>query len=268
MCHILKPQEDTALSRIILCMKWGTLYNAGYVNVLYNAVKEHLKGPFRFVCLTDDSTGFLPTIEALPIPELPLRPRDWTSGAWPKLGVFTPDLHGLEGRALFIDLDSVVVGDLSPMFEHPGRLILLDGGENWRRGAAGDAPPMPATGVFAFTLGTLGHIVDTFRHDPVSYVDRLKLEQAFVGEMVPDAQYWPSEWVPSFKRHLRQPVILDRFLPPRMPATGCKIVAFHGDPRPITLTQRGNWAKFPRYGAGPVGWVADYWQRNGGTISR
>lgn len=255
------------LPHIVLCMKWGTLYPAGYVNVLYNAVHAHLREPFRFVCLTDDSAGLLPVIEAYPIPDLPLRPQDWRAGAWPKLGVFKRDLYGLSGRALFIDLDSVIVGDLGPLFTREGRLILLDGGENWRPKAKGTALPLPATGVFAFTLGTLGHIVDTFRQDPAGHADRLKLEQAFVGEMVPDADYWPADWVQSFKRHLRRPVGIDRFLPPRAPSSGCKIVAFHGEPRPIALTRRENWARFPRYGAGPVDWVADYWQRHGGQIA-
>ena len=34
--------------RVVLAMKWGTLYGAEYVNVLYNAVRDHMTGPFRF----------------------------------------------------------------------------------------------------------------------------------------------------------------------------------------------------------------------------
>ncbi len=45
------------MDRVVICMKWGTLYSADYVNVLYNAVRAHLEGPFRFVCLTDDPRG-------------------------------------------------------------------------------------------------------------------------------------------------------------------------------------------------------------------
>lgn len=51
-------------NRTILCMKWGTLYSADYVNVLFNACRQSLSGDFRFLCLTDDATGFLPEIEA------------------------------------------------------------------------------------------------------------------------------------------------------------------------------------------------------------
>jgi hypothetical protein len=45
--------------RVVLCMKWGTLYPADYVNVLCNASRRHLTGAFRFVCLTDDAPGLV-----------------------------------------------------------------------------------------------------------------------------------------------------------------------------------------------------------------
>lgn len=248
--------------RIVMCMKWGTLYPADYVNVLFNACRAHITGPFRFVCLTDDTRGFAPGIEAFPIPLLPLRAQDWFSGAWPKLGVFAKELFGLSGRCLFIDLDSVICGALDPFFEVQGKLIVLDGGANWRRGSNGQSTPMVATGVFAFTLGTLGHIVSGFAHDPGGHVSRCELEQAFVGEMVPEATFWPEPWVQSFKRHLRRALLVDRFLPPRSPPPDARIIAFHGEPRPIALLRDGSWARFPRHGRGPVNWVAEYWTRN------
>lgn len=253
--------------RIVMCMKWGTLYPSVYVNVLYRAVRAHLSGSHRFVCLTDDPEGLDPAIESYPIPPLPLRPQDWQHGAWPKLGVFVPELHGLKGRALFIDLDSVIVGSLDCFFEEPGRLVVLDGGDNWRPGSDGRAKPLVATGIFAFTLGSLGDIVTEFERDPRAHVARHVLEQAFVAEMVPDVAFWPSHWVLSFKRHLRQPLGLDRLRPPRRPPNDARVIAFHGEPRPIALAKGGTWAKFPRAGRGPVDWVRDYWQEYGGLTS-
>ncbi len=55
-------------------MKWGTLYPADYVNVLYTACRRNLTGDFRFLCLTDDPTGFLPGIEHRPSPSSTSRP--------------------------------------------------------------------------------------------------------------------------------------------------------------------------------------------------
>ena len=41
----------------ILCIKWGSKYGGAYVNRLYEGVREHLSGPIRFICLTDDDSG-------------------------------------------------------------------------------------------------------------------------------------------------------------------------------------------------------------------
>ena len=41
----------------IFCMKWGTLYDATYVNRLHSMVKRNLTLPFTMVCFTDDETG-------------------------------------------------------------------------------------------------------------------------------------------------------------------------------------------------------------------
>jgi hypothetical protein len=54
--------------RFICCLKYGTLYPADYVNVLFNAARKAMRGPFRFICLTDRAEGLLPGIEVLPIP--------------------------------------------------------------------------------------------------------------------------------------------------------------------------------------------------------
>ena len=53
-------------------MKWGDKYDASYVNKLYNMVSRNLSKEFRFICLTDDNSGFLPAIESFDIPKLNL----------------------------------------------------------------------------------------------------------------------------------------------------------------------------------------------------
>ena len=58
----------TSDERVILCMKWGTKYGPEYVNRLYGMVRRHLKGDFRFVCLTDRSEGIRAEVQCLPIP--------------------------------------------------------------------------------------------------------------------------------------------------------------------------------------------------------
>lgn len=246
--------------RVVLCMKWGTLFPSTYVNVLYNAVQAYLPLSHRFVCLTNEPQGLDPRIETFPIPDLGIPEYHWYHGAWPKIAVFLPQLYDLHGECLFIDLDSVIVGDLSVFFNQSVRLTGLDGGDNWRPNASGHAGSL-GTGVFAFTLGGLSHVTQQFAENQTALIEQHKLEQAFVHAAVPDVQFWEPEWVISFKRHLRQPVGLDRVVAPKTPPVNARIVAFHGDPRPIDLTRSGvqHWAKFPRYGRGSVGWVQEYW---------
>lgn len=255
--------------RVVLAMKWGTLYGAEYVNVLYNAVRDNLTGPFRFVCLTDRPEGCSDGVEAFPIPDLGLQDKHWRGGAWPKLGVFSQDLHGLSGRALFIDLDTYVAGPLDQMFEQEGAFVALDS-RPWRykEGSA-----RTGTGVFAFTIGELGNVVEHFASDIDGHTTRYGNEQDFLhGEFAGLGHgpigYWPDPWIRSFKYHQRQPMFIDRFKGPKPPSGDARILCFHGDPRPIDLVRppKGNWDVFPHYGSGQVDWMVDYWTRYGGTV--
>ena len=83
--------------RVVLCMKWGTLYPAEYVNVLYSACRKYIHGEFRFVCLTNEAEGIAEGVEVFPIPDIGLDEWHYYNGAWPKLGVFLSDLYGLRG---------------------------------------------------------------------------------------------------------------------------------------------------------------------------
>lgn len=255
--------------RIVLCMKWGTLFPPDYVNVLYNACRGAIRGNFRFVCLTDDAEGFVPGIEALPIPDIGLSAAEWyTPGVWPKLALYVADLHGLRGRALFIDLDMVVLGGLDEMFSHDAGLVGIEVGDGWWPGRDGSKNPELGTGVFAFDLGAQTRILDAFQADISAARARYKNEQDFVAAHAERLEYWPIGWVISFKRWLRRPIGLDLVLPPKEPPPGTKLVAFHGDPRPIALVpaRAGFWDRFPHMGHGQVAWVRDYWVSNGGRL--
>ncbi len=252
------------MNRVVICMKWGQLYGPDYVNVLYNAVRSNLSGAFRFVCLTDDDRGFIPEIESHPIPEIGCIEAHWKGGGWPKLSVFRNDLYGLHGRALFIDLDSAILGPIDALFEGTG-FRAIGGGPEWRPGRV-PVDPKLLTGVFAFDLGAHGDIVRAFAADPERAVADFGIEQKFVEHQVETWKPWPPDWVISFKRHLCQPLFLDRILPPKSPPQDTKIVAFHGKPRPADLLkENSSWATFPHYGRGKVKWVEAYWRGNGGA---
>ncbi len=254
------------MDRVVLTMKWGKAYAADYVNVLYGGVKSHLAGDFRFVCLTDDTTGIRPEVECIPIPDMGLPARGFTSGAWPKIAVFKPDLYGLQGRALFIDLDSMICDNLEPMFDHPGRLIMI---QEWKRPIDRIKPNPPlrgASGVFAFTLGELADVHDKLAAEPERWLSEIQNDQRFMEHIITDRGFWPAAWVQSFKRHVLPGPVLNRFMKPGLPPAGCKVLAFHGRPRPAELVpdMGQRWGDFWRTGRGAVPWFRKYWLENGG----
>jgi hypothetical protein len=250
--------------RVIICMKWGTLYPASYVNVLYTACRANITGDFKFVCLTEDATGLDPAIISHPIPDLDLDPFHWKKGGWPKLAVFAQDFFGLTGRALFIDLDTVITGSLDPFFDYNApKMVAIDTGPTWGVGAP-DAAPLAGTGIFTFDLGAHSEILDHFMANRDAVVAQHRIEQIYVQSMVRDMAFWPADWVLSFKYHLRQPALVGLVKSPPHPKPENRVIAFHGEPRPIDLVNGGLWGIGPNWGLGRVKWMVDYWRRHGG----
>ena len=121
----------------ILCMKWGDKYPAEYVNRLHRMVSRHLTLPFTTHCLTDDPHGIDPAIVCHPIPSLDL-PDGLPERGWRKLTTFTPDLYGLSGTALFLDLDVVILRNIDHFFTHHAddsarTYIIRDWRRPWRK---------------------------------------------------------------------------------------------------------------------------------------
>ncbi len=258
------PQPDAPC--VVMCMKWGGLYGPDYVNVLHRAVRAQLDRPFRFVCLTDDGAGLDAEVEVFDIPDPHLEGAFTRKGGWPKLMVYKPDLHGLQGRCLFIDLDSVIWGGLDAMVDTPGEIVVI---REWPRFADyfRKRQVNGATGVFTFQLGSMGYLYDLWMQDPAGHATRFRSEQRFVTAYARDMRFWPHPWVISFKRHLLAAPIVNRVVRPSAPTGDVRIVAFHGDPRPIDVVpDKGQvWGSWSRYGKGAVPFVRDYWIGHGGS---
>ena len=245
-------------------MKWGRLYGADYVNVLYNSSRSKITGDFRFVCLTDDATGINKEVETYPIPDIGLEEKHWRRGCWPKISLFKENLHGLQGRALFIDLDTVLWGEMDAFFTFSEGFVALDS-RPWRYKSG---PARTMSSIFAFDIGSMNYLVEQLMDARDMLISKHDIEQNYIADAAKHISYWPDEWIRSFKYHLRQPLILDRFRSPKQPDPGTKALCFHGRPRPIDLIipPKSNWDVFPHYGKGKVSWMVDYWLNNGGSI--
>ena len=245
------PTAGRADERVILCMKWGTKYGPEYVNRLYAMVRRHLRGKFRFVCLTDRNEGVRAEVLCLPIPDLAL-PEGIPERGWKKLTTFEADLHGLTGTALFLDLDVVIVDDITPFFELPGEFLII---HDWKR-------PWRVTGnssVYRFQLGAHADVLATFRATQAQVRRSFRHEQAFLSDMLHrqgKMGYWPDAWCRSFKYHCipRWPGNLWRA--PSIPE-GARILVFHGEVNPPdALAGRRNrrWRHMR-----PAEWIAAHW---------
>jgi hypothetical protein len=237
--------------RVILCMKWGTKYGPEYVNRLYGMVRRHLRGDFRFVCLTDSGTGVRSEVQCLPIPDLAL-PEGIPERGWKKLTTFSADLHGLRGTALFLDLDVVIVDAIDPFFEASGDFLII---HDWKR-------PWRVTGnssVYRFELGAHPDVLETFRRTHEQVRVEFRNEQAYLSDVVHrqgKLSYWPASWCRSYKYHCIPRWPANRWRAPAIPQ-GAKILIFHGEINPPDALAGGR----NRHGLTilPAPWIAEHW---------
>ena len=103
----------------VVCVKWGEKYDAEYTNKLHRAVRRWLPEAAKFVCFTDDANGLEAGVEARPLPV-----RDDWEGWWFKAFLFSREAQ-LSGRVLYLDLDTVIVGPLTPLLAYTGAFATL-----------------------------------------------------------------------------------------------------------------------------------------------
>ncbi len=96
-------------------------YSSESVNRKAAELRRHLALPHDVVCITDDPAGLASHIRVIP-----LWPEGRELGAcWCRLKAFSPEMASLIGpRFVWIDLDSIVVGPLDPLFDRPDPFLL------------------------------------------------------------------------------------------------------------------------------------------------
>ncbi|KDO19916.1 hypothetical protein SPRG_14824 [Saprolegnia parasitica CBS 223.65] len=157
--HVPPPPSTVSIA----CVKWGTKYGSDYVNKLYSGIQRHLATPFRFYCLTDDAAGLRPEIIVHPL-------QPGFVGWWNKAQLFAPDfpatgstrplralLSQVVGRVVYIDLDTVLVGDITALCSYAGPFGVLgtdDMRNERRRGGINSSVMIWSAGSYAhvFTL--------------------------------------------------------------------------------------------------------------------
>lgn len=188
---------------IIACvLRSGGPYTPEWVWALKRGLARHAP-PHEFVCLTD-------TPDACGMWAVPLR-YDWP-GWWAKLALFEPGLFS--GRVIYLDLDTLVVGDLTDLCGYSGPLAMLS--DFYR-------PQLAQSGVMFWTPGPETEAIwDAWIRDPAGHMRRYRGDGEFLhAHAKPDRiqAIFPGR-VASYKVHARHG-----------PPKGARLVCAHGRPK-------------------------------------
>lgn len=187
-------------------LRSGGRYTPEWVRKLQAGVAKHARGDYRFVCLSDVD---------VPCERIPLR-EDWPRW-WCKIELYTPGQF--EGPVLFLDLDTVVVGDPLPLARTtPGVTMVSD--FYWPR--EGNSCALSWHG------DDMAKVKRAFDRNPRGTIMRwdrargAKIgDQGFTFATMRPVDFFPRDEVVSYKRSGRNG-----------PPQGARLMCYHGNPKP------------------------------------
>lgn len=225
------------MSLKVLCVKWGTKFPAEYVNTLFHMVQRNLTLPHRFLCLTDNPDRLDPGIGIVDL-------QPGFEYCWNKLELFRPGIFSDEDVLLYFDLDVVIAGNIDDLatFRPQDTFVGLYDWYGFRN-------PHYNSSVMRFHGNRHGDLYTRLVAELAAgrvrwgrefdeYLganDKVVLwegERRYGGDQewisrqvypIKDlkSHSYPGPWILSYRKHAR------RSLP-----KGCKVVVFHGSPKP------------------------------------
>lgn len=203
----------------VLCVKTGNKYPDEYVYKLKNMVRRHIKESHTFLCYTDS-----------PISDIDCAQTD-LPGWWGKLDLFCE-----KGPCLYFDLDTVILSSLQALVIGVRMLnaqsFIMIRPWNPRRKSW-------ASGIMGWNGGDWSFIREGFNERQMK---RFSWDQKYItwklkerGVNVVPVQTFVR--IDSFRHHCK-----DQGKPP----ADCKIVCFHGRPRPHEVRK--------------LHWMREHWQ--------
>lgn len=225
----------------VFCLWVGNKYSFEYVKKLRNMLSRHLTLPYQFICLTDkpylhkDEEGII-------FKQAPIAIAD----SWCKLSLFTPQIEslGFKGKALYLDLDVVILGNIDKIVED----ALEDreyeatesGGERVQRRKSHFTiindwwRPTYNSSMMIWEIGKRCKLYTKFKR---SDMERLKGDQDLITEILEG-----DDTVKTFDPKLIQSYKASNLQ--KGPKKFTKIAVFHGKPKPHELD----------------GWVTEHWK--------
>lgn len=235
----------------VICWKWKptrgyrSQFGPQTVNVLRRMVARNLRLPHRFSCITDDPAGIDPQVRIIPLwqdyADVPNPSGGHNPSCYRRLKMFSQAARTLIGeRIVSMDLDVVVTGDLTPLFDHDEDFVIWGGQSVQPRGGV---PFCWYNGsLMQLKAGTRSQVWEQF--DPRVSPRRAHAansrgsDQGWISHVLgPHERTWGAEdGVYSFRNHVHPMG--------RLPADA-RLVVFHGkhDPWMPDVQQRHPWIR-------------------------
>lgn len=157
-------------------------YGPEWVQRLRNMVARRLDLPHRFVCLSNVT---VPGVETIPLP--PCDP-----GWWAKIALHKPGL--LTGRCLYLDLDTLITGDLRPIAEFPADIAFMPPSFVFGGGRPAGGPGIVdryQTSCMVWDAGAGAAIWEEYTRDvPLQF----RGDQDYISHLLPTCPTMPPEW--------------------------------------------------------------------------
>lgn len=183
---------------IVACVLWvGDFrkrdYTFEWVRRLRSMVKRHLPLPHRFVCLVNDAAA----IQASPSDGIELAPLvyNWR-GWWSKIELFRPGLFPPSSRVLYLDLDLVVMDDLTPLVDisSPFALMKAKGSRSNRKTRDGWVIHRFNSSVMSFSP-PVGELLFHSCYQRPEVRKMYRGDQDLIGQFYPFVNTFPSDWI-------------------------------------------------------------------------
>ena len=241
--------------RNVVCIKWGTKFDNEYVNRLYRMVEKNLTLPHRFICFTDDKKGLSKGIETFDFP--PITFEEGPERGWRKLSVFNKKLADLEGQALCLDIDVVIINNINYLFEEEGEFRIL---KDWGYPASSY---VGNSGCYRFNIGKHPDVIEYFEKNFQEIREKFRNEEEYLSWKMKEKgilQYWKPRTAISFKHGCMSSFPFNLFTTPKEPKDDdVKILIFHGNPLPREAINGYFNIHRPQRICRKTDWLKKYW---------
>lgn len=219
----------------ICCVNVGDKYPKEYTERLFNMVKRHSTGSFKFYVITDTPEIYAGS-EIIPV-QNPADQRSW----WSKMEMFKPGLLP-DGEYLYFDLDVVITSNIDRFFRHRGFGIIRDfirptdgllGGNEYNSSCM-KFNNTTTKGLYAYYDQNREHWHTMAQRMGIPFLGDQNLVSAYLNFYPEFVNPFPDEWLWSFRKGAgRGDTAGDRsqWFGRKVPING-SVCVFHGNPNP------------------------------------